>query len=372
MGIVDSNNLAKSLRNTGFALISLLVSFFVYVYPIVLIGYLIFDLEPNPFHLAISSLGIACIIFVYLRTNLSSFYIRSFIFYGMGLGFIGFCVFNLGLIISTFQKDYKLEIGYLSLLSFLALSLYSFWQGRIIKLKILNFESAKINEPLKFLFFSDVHLGSNPRKHLENICTLIAKLDFDFLLIGGDLFDSSSFNINDLTPLQKIKSPVYFVTGNHEYYVKDHHSKLQALIKQNIVMLDNENIILNGINLIGISDNQSPERQFLLARSMIEKDLYNLLVVHKPSIWEKAKDFTDFMLSGHTHNGQIFPFGYLVRLQFKTVYGLFEQKNSKLFVSSGSGTWGPRMRLGTQNEILQLRINPIANRDLEILEKDFS
>lgn len=72
------------------------------------------------------------------------------------------------------------------------------------------------------------------------------------------------------------------------------------------------------------------------------------------------------MLSGHTHYGQIFPFNYLVCLQFKTVYSLFEQKNLKLFVSLGSGTWGPRLRFGTQNEILQVQINLISNRGAEI------
>ena len=91
---------------------------------------------------------------------------------------------------------------------------------------------------------------------------------------------------------------------------------------------------------------------------MIKKYLFNLLLVHKPSIWEGAQEFTDLMLSGHTHNGQIFPFNFLVRMQFKTVYGLFKEKQSRLFVSSGSGTWGPRMRIGTQNEILQVQISP--------------
>ena len=127
---------------------------------------------------------------------------------------------------------------------------------------------------------------------------------------------------------------------------------------QNISILDKESIILGEINLIGISDNQSPERQFLLAQSMIKKNLFNVLLVHKPSIWDKAREFADLMLSGHTHNGQIFPFNFLVRMQFKTVYGLFKEKQSRLFVSSGSGTWGPRMRIGTNNEILQVQISP--------------
>ena len=96
---------------------------------------------------------------------------------------------------------------------------------------------------------------------------------------------------------------------------------------------------------------------------MIKKNLFNLLLVHKPSIWERAQEFTDLMLSGHTHNGQIVPFNFLVRMKFKTVYGLFKEKQSRLFVSSGSGTWGPRMRIGTQNEILKVEITPNSEKN---------
>ena len=93
-------------------------------------------------------------------------------------------------------------------------------------------------------------------------------------------------------------------------------------------MLDNESIILGEINLIGISDNQSSERQFLSAQSMMKKNLFNLVLVHKPIYLEKAQEFADLMLSGHTHNGQIFPFNFVVRMKFKTVYGLFEKKDT--------------------------------------------
>ena len=67
------------------------------------------------------------------------------------------------------------------------------------------------------------------------------------------------------------------------------------------------------------------------------------------------------MLSGHTHNGQIFPFNFLVKLQFKHIYGLYEKLNSKLYVSSGSGCWGPKMRLGSKNEIVRIQIS--GNQD---------
>tara|TARA_B100000963_G_C22477092_1_gene602908 strand:- start:17 stop:214 length:198 start_codon:yes stop_codon:yes gene_type:complete len=62
------------------------------------------------------------------------------------------------------------------------------------------------------------------------------------------------------------------------------------------------------------------------------------------------------MLSGHTHNGQIFPFNIFVKLKFKNLYGLYKSKESFLYVSSGVGCWGPKMRLGTQNEIIEISL----------------
>ena len=62
------------------------------------------------------------------------------------------------------------------------------------------------------------------------------------------------------------------------------------------------------------------------------------------------------MLSGHTHNGQIFPFNFLVKIKFKYIYGIYQKKKSSLYVSSGIGCWGPRMRLGTQNELVSVSV----------------
>ena len=90
---------------------------------------------------------------------------------------------------------------------------------------------------------------------------------------------------------------------------------------------------------------------------MFQKNLFNLILVHKPTLWDHVYEKTDLMLSGHTHNGQIFPFNFFVRLRFKNIYGLYEKLTSKLYVSSGSGCWGPKMRLGTKNEIVHILIS---------------
>jgi uncharacterized protein len=346
------------MRNFIFVLIILALSFFIYVYPINLLGYLLFDskiIEPLSF---IPTVIIASAAFLYFRTHSTSRLLRGFIYYGMGLGFIGFCLFNIGLIASMIAPKFTLEIGLGCLILFVFTCFKSILNGRKIHLKHIHFSSPKIKNPHNIIFISDIHLGSNPKSHLEGICEKINGLTYDYLLIGGDLFDSSTFEAEDLEPLKTIQKPILFVTGNHEYYVKNHLDKIAKLIDYNIKCLDNQGIIIDELNIVGISDNQSRKIQSEMAESLVKENKFNVVMVHQPSIWNSAPEGADLILSGHTHNGQIFPFNFLVRLQFSTVYGIYRRLNSNLYVSSGSGTWGPRMRLGTQNEIVQISLSP--------------
>jgi len=123
-----------------------------------------------------------------------------------------------------------------------------------------------------------------------------------------------------------------------------------------IQTLNNESLKINGINLIGISDNISDKSKISNFEKFFQKDLFNLLIVHKPSIWEKVSAKANLMLSGHTHNGQIFPFNFIVKLKFPKIYGLHQRINNYLYVSSGSATWGPKIRIGSNNEIVQIKL----------------
>jgi len=227
----------------------------------------------------------------------------------------------------------------------------------MIDLKSIKILSSKVDEQIRIIFISDTHLGSNSKKHLEKILLKIKELEFDFLLIGGDFIDSSSFDLADLDILRNINKPILFISGNHEYYIKDYENKLKGLSNYDISFLDNESFKFKKLNFIGISDNLTLETQKNIACKLIQEDFFNLILVHKPTLWNHVYKNTDLMLSGHTHNGQIFPFNFFVRLQFKNIYGLYEKLSSKLYVSSGSGCWGPNMRLGTKNEIVDILIS---------------
>ena len=102
-------------------------------------------------------------------------------------------------------------------------------------------------------------------------------LDFDLLLIGGDLIDSSSYDMADLTPLKGLSQPVLFVSGNHEYYVKDHGRLLSGLSDYEVVFLDNEASVFRDLHIVGISDNQSLETKKAAAADLIHPERFNLV-----------------------------------------------------------------------------------------------
>ena len=127
----------------------------------------------------------------------------------------------------------------------------------------------------------------------------------------------------------------------------------------NIKHLKNTKIHIEDINLIGIDDNQTEKSKIDFANKLCDDNLFNLVVCHKPDIWQKLNCKNYLMLSGHTHNGQIFPFNFVVKLKFKFIYGLYSMNNSNLYVSSGAACWGPKIRLGSKNEVVYLKLGKI-------------
>jgi len=351
----------KIYQDSTFYLIIFIVSYFIYVYPLEILNELLFNEDVNRKTSLFYSLFISVLVIFYFRTKNTFSPLKYFIYEGMGIGFISFWIVNIALIINYFSLFDKYLLGIFSLFLILSISFLGFLFGRLIFIKDINFSTDKITKKSNFIFLTDVHLGSNSIKHLEKILNLIKKLNYDFILIGGDFIDLSSFDIRKLLLLKKITKPIYFVTGNHEYYINNYKEKLNQLSEFGIITLNNESVKINSINLIGIYDNQTKKNQINNYFRLSDKSYFNIALIHKPSIWVDIRDKTELMLSGHTHNGQIFPFNFFVRLQFKHVYGLYSYKLSKLYVSSGAGCWGPRMRVGTSNEIIHFNIIPNQN-----------
>ena len=342
----------KLIQNTLFYVVVFCVTYFIYVYPFEILNELLFNEITNRRVSFYYTIIISILIIFYFRSYKSLKPLRFFVFEGMGIGFISFWVVTSLYILSLLAPDFSFIFGILSLIIIILLTLISLYYGTKLFSKEINISSEKIKINKSFVFISDIHLGSNNSKHLIKIISIIEKYNFDFLLIGGDLIDSSTVDLSVLNEFKKLDCPIYFVTGNHEYYIKNSSDFIQNLSNYNIHHISNETTLINNINLIGINDNLSKEKQIEIINKKIKNENFNLLLIHKPSVWVNIRDKVDLMLSGHTHNGQIFPFNLFLGLQFKYKYGLHNFINSNLYVSSGSGPWGPKMRLGTFNEII--------------------
>jgi len=348
----------KIYQNTLFYLVVFCVTYFIYVYPFEILNELLFNEKISRRTSFYYTIIISVLIIFYFRSYTSLKPLKIFIYEGMGIGFISFWILTTAIIINEIFNVNSYYLGLLSLFIILILSLISFYFGSKIYVKNIHIKSNKINSNVSFIFISDVHLGSNSIKYLNKIILKLNNIDYDFLLIGGDLIDSSSFDLSNLKIIKEnINCPIYFVTGNHEYYIKNSNTKIKQINNIGIQHLSNNNIKINDINLIGIDDNLDKNKQIEIVKNKYLKDKFNLTLIHKPSIWDKIHKENDLMLAGHCHNGQLKPFNFFVKLQFKYIYGLYSFNNSKLYVSSGAGTWGPKMRLGTFNEIILFHLS---------------
>lgn len=346
-----------------FSVIAFGIAYLLYVFPVLALLSLFRGSEIFSLWSLVPTALVFLLIRLYLATSITNRMLRAFVFYGMGAGFLS-CLILIGLLVARWFGGVDGQVlGAIAVVAITAVTLVSVYNANSLVVRDLAFTSDRISTPRRFAFISDVHIGSNPPSHLKTICDRLQSLEIDGpaidgLLIGGDLFDSSDFQLEHINALGDLKTDIYFVTGNHEGYVGGHEAMLAGFPKLNIKVLDNAAVDLQGINLIGVSDIQSSAAKIQAIDSLHRADRFNIALVHQPSIWKKTASEIDLMLCGHTHNGQIWPFNLLVRLQFRHVYGLFVTGLSNLYVSSGVGCWGPRMRLGSRNEIVLIDLRP--------------
>lgn len=211
---------------------------------------------------------------------------------------------------------------------------------------------------LKIVQLSDVHYGSVSRRHLRRLIQKTNALNPDLVVITGDLLDADcQLKPGSLAPLNELTAPSYWISGNHERYIG--LSKVMAALKQTpVIPLRDKALYTKGIQLIGIDDSEDHTRvQQVLPGLHVDPDKFTILLYHRPDGFDAAaKAGIDLMLTGHTHNGQIWPFNYVVETRFKYVRGLHRIDGMMLWVTTGSGTWGPPMRLGSRNQITLIQL----------------
>jgi hypothetical protein len=212
-----------------------------------------------------------------------------------------------------------------------------------------------------------VHLGLIVRENrLGNILKAVKKENPDILVSTGDLVDGQIDNLSRLAAMLREVNPrygKYAITGNHEFYAGLDQSILFTE-QAGFTMLRGERAdIENVLTIAGVDDPQA--RSFGLYRGGDEagvlaglpEDRFVLLLKHRPLIDHASRGLFDLQLSGHVHRGQIFPFSILTALYYETQSGLARlQGGSSLYVSRGSGTWGPPIRFLSPPEVTVIDI----------------
>ena len=222
---------------------------------------------------------------------------------------------------------------------------------------------------LRIAAVSDIHLGSIIRKRsMKKLSLMLDRVKPDVIFLLGDIVDG------DLAPVLRgdllkyfhepaTKYGLYGITGNHEF-IGGAERTITYIESKGIRLLKDEKVVLpGGIQVYGRLDSYSfrfnNKNRLTLEELMKDADHSKpiILLDHQPShLEESEKAGADLQLSGHTHNGQMWPLNYITKKLFEVSYGYLKKGNTQIIVSSGFGLWGPRIRSGSRPEVMLIDI----------------
>lgn len=248
--------------------------------------------------------------------------------------------------------------------AFLAIlcTFWSFYEGtKVPDEKHIFLSSPKLTTNKTVVVLSDLHISRtiNPSK-IQTIIDKTNALQPDLVLLAGDILDDDINLIDNIASKLsqlKAKEGVYFVSGNHEFYI-GYQKSMKTLEKIGLTSLENKKITLEPtFYLAGVSDIPTSKRFLGGSKakevlSNIPQDAYTLFVSHSPTALNLP---FDLQVSGHTHGGQIFPFHFFSWLGNKYLLAGF-YPNQRIYISRGSGQWGPQMRFLAPSEITVLHL----------------
>ena len=266
----------------------------------------------------------------------------------------------------------SLSIGILTLVG--PTTAYGFYSARKGP-TVINQDIYLKNLPESFENFtiaqiSDLHVGPTIKKeYVEKVVNQISNINPDLIAITGDMVDGSiDYLRKDLEPLSNVVASfgTYFVTGNHEYYSgaerwldETDRMGFTNLVNDNkLIKINDQSIALAGVNdyrahQIIPSHRTNPEK----AIKGINNDKVKILLAHQPSSIFKANEAGyDLQISGHTHGGQFWPFTYPTKKANPYLSGLHDHNGTQIYVNSGTGYWGPPLRLGVTAEITLFKL----------------
>lgn len=241
-------------------------------------------------------------------------------------------------------------------------SAYAIVNSISLEIKEVEISIPHLKRDMNIVQLSDIHLGSIRNSgFMKKIVEKTNTLNPDLVLITGDTADGSAkLHPHMFNTIDNLKAPVFLGMGNHDFY-EGLDNVLEVLKTTNITVLRDELVEFKDLQIIGVD--YSLERNYLkkiLPQIEIDNSKPSILMYHVPTEVETANKYgIDLQLSGHTHKGQLFPFNLLGRLVFPYFNGLYGYNDTQVYVSQGTGTWGPPMRLGSRNEVTLIKLKKI-------------
>jgi len=249
------------------------------------------------------------------------------------------------------------------------LAVYGYIAAQQINVVRISLESAKVNNTIRIVQIADLHLGYLSREqHITSIVDIVNALEPDVIVSTGDLVDMQIDHLQELVAqMQRLhaKWGKYAVYGNHEFLAGLAAAR-DFTERAGFLLLSDTGVTLQSVlNIVGVDD-QSIERQKKSTKvdearllGQFDNGLFTLLLKHQPVVEQSSIGHFDLQLSGHTHAGQIFPFGLLTWAFYRVPQGFSTVDDAAwIYVSRGTGTWGPPMRIMAPPEITFIEIQP--------------
>ncbi len=281
-------------------------------------------------------------------------------------------VMPINLLVWTWQKPLFGLAVVLLVTGILIYGTYNARNPHTVRYQVYLNPACKINsgDSIEVALVSDIHLGTIVRtRQLERLVAQLNELKPDLILFAGDLIDE---NVNHFIDegmdayFRGLNPPLgkYAVLGNHEYYGGHLEEIVKHLEQSNIKVLRDEGMMVKDLFYLAGREDLAFERHGRKRKSLdailAEIDPAQIPVVlmdHQPKKWQEAKDAGVLLqVSGHTHRGQLFPFGWITERIFEKDWGMLTENGQTLIVSSGYGTWGPPIRTGNRPEIVMISL----------------
>ena len=242
------------------------------------------------------------------------------------------------------------------------------FMARNIVVENIVLRNPKIAEYTKIVQISDIHFSRViDERFAEKIVPMINGLKPDIVFFTGDYMDKGIINPQKIAEIMnKIEAPLgkYAISGNHEFYT-GYFDCIDFIEKNGFEFIDGR-VVEVGRNIAvgGVMDRSAEQADVFYHEDskvlkQFKNEKFNIYLKHRPELEDGDSAHFDLMLSGHTHGGQIFPFVILVKIFGRYLSGPYELENgAKLYVSRGTGSWGPPVRFGATPEITLIELKP--------------